>query len=445
MSNYKIMAGAANCSIDFPEKMFPTDGLKAVHDAPYMGVIILEAGVRAALVSMELVNVPDDAIEMAKEIINEKAGVPLENIWVHATHTITSPHAPGGPGGKGPGGPGGKGPGGPGGPGGSGGPGGKPQDPLAPMKRECFIESVRAAVTDCATRAAADLKEARIGIASGTCDVNVNRDIETPNGWWISLGGNGTSDKEMKVIRIERHDGTPVCFIVSYGVKPCAIDNSEMKTQNRLVSGDVPGFACRFAEEKLGAPCIYFTPAAADQVPREQAWYDKVDADGNIYTEDIGVEAGLEIVERLGSEMGNAIIETAAKAECNLEEGAVKISGGAIQADARGRASMPKEPHKSQEFTAERKQEVASGMITIGDIAFVSVKPEVCAQTGLELKAQSPFAHTILMSMVNGGMKYMPDQTSYDRVTWEAQNTMFLPGTAEQWVEMAVGVLKEMK
>ena len=313
------------------------------------------------------------------------------------------------------------------------------------MKRELFIETVRDAVTDCATRAFADFAEARIGVGTSVCEVNVNRDIETPHGWWIGLGGDGVSDKELTVVKIERPDGTPVCFIVSYGMKPCALDNSEMKSQSRLVSGDVPGFACRMAQEKLGAPVMYFTPAAANQVPREQAWYDAVDSEGNIYTEDIGVAEGLKIVEKLGIEMGNAILSASCAAECSAEEAELKHDSVEILADSRGRASMPKKPAFAQEFVFAEKQPVGSDVFTIGDIAFVSVKPELNAQTGIELKEQSPFAHTIVMSMTNGGMKYMPDKGAYESVTWESQNTSLFPGSAELWRDMVLSLLNKLR
>lgn len=440
MSDFRIKAGAASCRLDFPERMFPTDGFKGVHDAPYIGILILDAGKRAALVSDELVNVPEDGVDMQRKIISEKCGVPYENIWVHATHTITTPHAPGGPGlmpktaGK-------DHPAPPMPPKG----GGRPMDPDAPMKRECFIETLRAATEACAAKAMETFTEAKIGTGTGECLINVNRDIETPFGWWISLGGNEISNKTMTVVKVENAAGAPLAYLVSYGVKPCAIDNSQMKENQRLVCGDVTGFACRMAEKELGAPCLFFTPAAADQVPREQAWYQRIDEEGNVITEDLGVEKGLEIVERLGTEMGSDLIRIAKGTECTLEEGSLEVVSGSFMADARNRGMMPKQPAKEQEFPLEKKQELTGDVIAIGDIAFAAVKPEVCCRTELELWEKSPFEHTLVMSMVNGGMKYMPDKLSYERVTWEGQNTMFHPGTAEKWVDMIVEMLNGIK
>ena len=437
MNTFKIRAGAASCPIEFSDRLFPTDGFSGIHDDPYMGIVLIEAGTKAALVSGELVNIPDDVVFNVRKMISEQTGTPFENIWVHATHTITTPHAPGGmdllpeqfkknapaPPQRKPG-------------------EGPKKDPDAPAKRECFTQAVYAAAQKCIGDAMDSMREAQIGAGVAMCDVNVNRDIETPFGWWISLGGGEFSDKKLTMICIKDEADAPIAYLMSYGVKPCAIDNSQKDENGRLVCGDITGYACRMVEEKLGAPCMFFMPAAADQVPREQAMYQRIDDAGNVITEDLGIEKGLEIVERLGKELGEAAVAAAGAAEGFTGEGELCHKADTVNVPARGRAMMPRTPATSQEFAYERDQALEAETITLGDIAFVAVKPEVCARTGAELQEMSPFKHTIMMSMVNGGMKYMPDKWSYDHVTWESQNTVLLPGGAEKWRDLAVSMLK---
>ena len=45
--------------------------------------------------------------------------------------------------------------------------------------------------------------------------------------------------------------------------------------------------------------------------------------------------------------------------------------------------------------------------------------------------------------MVGGGMKYMPDQASYERLSWEALTSMLMPGAAEKFVDTAIQLLEE--
>ena len=55
------------------------------------------------------------------------------------------------------------------------------------------------------------------------------------------------------------------------------------------------------------------------------------------------------------------------------------------------------------------------------------------------------FESTALLSMVNGGMKYMPDITGFERCTWEAGSSGLMPGSAERWVEKALELEKKLK
>ena len=97
------------------------------------------------------------------------------------------------------------------------------------------------------------------------------------------------------------------------------------------------------------------------------------------------------------------------------------------------------------DFAQEREVKIDGNILTLGDIAFVGLKPEVNCITAEELAEKSPYERTILISMINGGQKYMPDAQSYERITWEAQNSMMMPGAAEAWVNRVVETLHEMR
>ena len=88
---------------------------------------------------------------------------------------------------------------------------------------------------------------------------------------------------------------------------------------------------------------------------------------------------------------------------------------------------------------------VVGNILTLGEIALVGLKPEVNCVTAEELAEKSPYERTILISMINGGQKYMPDARSYERITWESQNSMMMPGAAEAWVNRVVETLHEMR
>ena len=374
MNEYKLRAGAGKAEIVFPAEMFPTDNLVGVHDAPAVRVLVLDSGIRVAIVSAEMVNLGEDQVDDARKAVEELTGTPYENVWVHVTHAITTPHAPGGPNFGKPRMPGQPAP-----------PPGIKKDPLAGEKRAMFVSAVSKAVRTAAAEAAASFRDAKIGAAKGDCMVNSNRDVETPFGWWVNIAPNELSNKTMTVIRVDDLEGKTIGLLMSYGLKPCAIDQAGRRDDTALVSADVPGVACRMVEEAYNAPCLFCMSAAGDQVPREQASLEFVGEDGTAVMEDYGYEKGLEIVARLGAEMGRDAVAIAGKAVCEDDTAPVAITRGNAILDTCASAGRSRGPQKNVEFKTDGKTLLGAEAIRVGEIAFVAVKPEVNAQTEKEL------------------------------------------------------------
>ena len=439
MDEIKLQAGAGCAEIHFPEAMFPTNDLFGIHDAPCARILFFDYIKRAAVVSIEMVNIPDDCIDSCRKIVSDLTKTPYSCVWIHVTHAITTPHAPGGPMG-------------PGKPGDSekkmappvGFPGYK-EDPDAPIKRKIFIESVEEAVRKASTEAVKGFRQAKFGVGGGYCDVNCNRDIETPFGWWIGLNPAGPSNKKMTVLKMEDFNGKIIGSLVSYAIKPCAIDMAGSGTGKREVSADITGFACQVAEAAIGAPCLFCMSAAGDQVPREMAYFDKVNEDGSVSHVDLGIEKGYEIVARLGNEMGQEIIRVLDDIHCDDCAPEVDIGSRSTYCGCKGHSPRQEAPTKEKAKLQEEKQEkLGVEVIRIGNTALVAVKPETNFATEKQMKENSPFENTLLISMVNGGMKYMPELNAYDRITWESSSALLMPGSAERWVDMTDNLLKAM-
>lgn len=423
----KLYAGAGCGTIHFPDALFPMEGFCGIHDAPKARVLALECGEKAALVSLELVMLPPELVELVKTIVADHTGTKSENIWVHTTHAITTPHAPHAPMGM----------------------GGVPLKLGEDEKKNLdyriglYTAALTAAVAEAAKAAADSFQVAKLGIGQAQSHISINRDVETPFGWWIGQNPAGKTNPNFDLLRFDSEDGNPIAVILTGGLKPCAIDNSQMKENQRLVSSDVPGLACRLIEAEIGAPCLFFMGAAGDQVPQEQALLDEVMADGSVKTHDFGVEKGLEIVARLGNRLAEDVLPVLQNIRC--EEYVPEIKTAKTQLTWGGKGRIPMMPRKTLDFTYERDVRVDGQILTLGEIAFVGLKPEVNCVTAEQLAEKSPYEKTILISMVNGGQKYMPDAAAYKKITWESQSSMMLPGAAEAWVDVAVKKLQEMK
>lgn len=424
MAKSQIKAGFGRGELRFPPEMFPVEGFIGVHDAPCARVMVLETGgIRAAIAALELVNVPPRGIELCQSAIEEKTGTPRVRVWVHVTHPVSTMHEPGpmGPPDRRP-----------------------PESEEDRAKKRLYYQAIEQAVTEAAQQAADSFGPARLGWGTGRCEVNCNRDVETPFGWWVGLDPDGASNKTMTIFRAEDLDGKPKGFWISYGLKPCALDMAGMRTQDRQVSSDVAGAGCRVVEEKFGVPALFCCSAGGDQMPREQAFVETVTPDGKAVPQDDGVAKGLEIVERLGAEMGRDAIAIAEGIQCGETEGELHHRTASFPWKVRKEERRRRGPGPAPSYEEDGERAMELELITLGDAAFVAEKPEVNCQTELELKEQSPFRHTCLICMVNGGMKYMPDRLAYERNTFEAQSSMLMPGAAEKFVETAAAALRDM-
>ncbi len=392
-----LKAGAGAAEITYPDAMFPVEGFDgSVHLNPYVRVLVLEQETKVAIVSYETVNVPSDVIAAAKEIVAEITDTPVANIWVHATHAITTPHAP---------------------------------DDTA--KRELFVEAMLEPVKVAAQQAADTFQPAQVGVATGELDVNANRDIKIGDAWYYGLGSDMQSNKEMTILSFADMEGEPIGFFISYGIKPTAIDNAEMAAGTRTLSSDVPGVACRMMEEEFGVPAMFCMPCCGDQIPKETTMFYVENENGEAELVELSVAEGIEIVERLGDEMGDKAIEIAQSIEYTSEPQKIvaedtaftwsnKNGDGDVTIDVRG--------------------------ITIGDdIALIGIKPETNAITEAQLWEASPYEHTLVLSFVDGDQKYMPDAEGHELQTWEYKRSGTASGSAEKFVEVAAELLTDIK
>ncbi|MCD8085667.1 MAG: hypothetical protein LUF28_04985, partial [Clostridiales bacterium] len=93
MCNFQ--AGAGCGVISFPSEMFPLEGFRGVHDDPRIRILTLKEGSsRAAIVAIEIVMLPDSMIEELRQLVGSVCGVPAEQVFIHVTHAITTPHNP---------------------------------------------------------------------------------------------------------------------------------------------------------------------------------------------------------------------------------------------------------------------------------------------------------------------------------------------------------------
>lgn len=408
--------GAGKQEINFPDKFFPTEGFSRVADPLYVRAAILCDTVEIAIVSLELTSMPAEEITELKRIFSEETDIREENCWICVTHTFSAPHI-------------------------------LPDAVLSTaemcQKKEILKEILHMAVRKVAIQAKTQLTEVQLKVGTSQCFVNVNRDFETPDGWWVSNCGTGFSDKTLSVISAEDASSKPKVLFVHYGVQSSVLDGSVLLEGGKVVSGDLAGVMCAELEKEYPeATVIFLLGAAGDQAPICKAKTLTLTEEGKLMEEDVHDE-GVGLCRSLGMKMAESAKEAIAFAAIGQKGNlAVASADFLVPAKKMNRNLHELKPTRFYEYVPEGEQEITIETIKIGNIALLGVKPELNCKTAQQILERSPFETTLIMTMVNGGAKYMADMDSYDRFTYEAMNSPFAKGAAEILCEQAVLLLQ---
>jgi neutral ceramidase len=393
-----LLAGAGKSAIDIA---YPVEGFVGEHDPLYARVTVLGAGPdRAAVAVIDLTSVPADLVDDLRQAVGRAAGVDPAQVFVCASHTFSAPHLS--------------------------------RDEGAAVT--ALRSSAATALARAAAQAAAALRPARLGFGRGTSRVNVNRDVPTAEGWWLGANEDGITDQSVAVIRIDGLDGHPVVILANYAVQPSVMNESMLAGGGKLVTGDLAGAAVRHVEEQYGGGTVamFLIGAAGDQAPYLTANRHTLDKDRNWSRTDLH-DAGHVLVDLLGERLGNEVVRVSERVSYGALAGDLRVASVSVEVLAQRAPASFRDlrPVLSYDFQPDGTETVPVAVMLIGDVALVGLQAELSSRTGLDIKARSPFDRTVVMTMVNGGAKYMADAGSYDKITYAAMNSRYARGTAE--------------
>ena len=397
------MAGAGKATI---EQFYPMDGFDGEHDTLSVRVMLLASGAtRVAIAVLDQTSVHGELVSSLQVAAGRAADVDPGNVFICVSHTFSAPHV----------------------------------DPASDAR------VIADAVSRAATRAALTLEPARIGFGRGTCHANINRDVPTAEGWWLGANEEGVVDRSLAVVRIDDLRGHPIAILMNYAVQSSVMNESLTAAGKRLATADLAGAAARHVEEQYGdeAVALFLIGAAGDQGPYLSANRHTIDADRSWSRADAH-DRGHLLVDLLGERLGSEAVRVAASIASETAEPALRVIHDSVTVHAqRAPASRDLKPVTRYDFQPDGTADVPIAIALIGDIAFIGVQPELNAVTGLDIKARSPLRKTLVVTMVNGGAKYMADAASYDKITYEAMNSRYARGSAEAVAAKVLAILED--
>ncbi|MEV2211520.1 hypothetical protein AB0H86_08625 [Streptomyces sp. NPDC050997] len=396
-----LRAGAGRAAISIPASLLPLDGFTTVHDDLYVRILLLENGSRrCALAVLDLTSISAEAIAAMRTTIAKASGVATADIVVTVTHTFSAPHV---------------------------------RATSTSTAAAQYVQEITKAAATATAAAVKGLRSARVGFGTGTCDVNVNRDVRTADGWWLGTGETGSSDKSVGVTRLDDLDGDPIAVLINYSVQSSVMMQSVMAGGDLPITADLAGAAVQHVEKQYDGAAVGFflVGSCGDQSPAFRSKRYTIDKDkkwAQVDAQDAGWLLLTVQGERLGTEAVR-VSETIRTSDGGSGS-AVRLLTDSVTVGTVVEGH-PTGPTKTYDFTPDGTADVPIWILQVGNGVFVGVAPELSTDTALAIKKHSPFPHTAVLSMLEGGSKNMAEAQSYARITYEAMDSSYAQGSAE--------------
>ena len=390
-------------------------------------IAIREGDQTVLLYTMDFKVATDNFVDPAKTFVSAATGVPEENILMNATHT----HAA-----------------------------------TAIRYNWDGVEAYRTKFNEASVKAAEqaikDLSSAKI-LAGSTMTEGMTfvRHYVDANGNVVLRSSPDVAahyrepDPEMQLVKFQRDSGKDV-LLISF---PTHATFNEGGTD---LSADFPSPMRDYIEQNSDCLVAYFMGAAGDQTPGSRAPGVKTIKDYRKYGETLG-DYALQALPTL-TEVAGEEIELLAKkftAPTNKKNVDKLVQANTVVqlAEQYGRNStevtnalaeygFAQYLEASWTITRSRLEETMSmelKVLRVGDLSFVLAPYEMFGHHGTDIKTQSPFDNTFIITCAEGSWNYIASSESFEFNAYESYCCYFAQGTAEKLVEEYVGMLTELK
>jgi len=444
-----LKAGSASANITPPLGTRIPGGFRPryaenVDDELFAKAVVIDNGTtRIAIVTCDLIAIPQKIADAAKARIADRCDIPAAHVMVNATHTHTAVAI---------------------------------ADLLGVDEDPGYTEWVPLKIADAVELAVWRLKPARVGFASvdeeritfnrrwhmknGT--VRFNPGIEHPD----LVKPTGTIDPELAMMYVEANDGTPISAVANFSLHYIGTDNGN------ALSADYFGHFDRLMRHYLGDTCISLLwNAASGQINNTDfSGRTKWTTSGHQQAVKMAnVLAGHFIVEKQLMEMhetldlsGDLATLTFQRKEITAEdlevaEQVLSVPQGTYDAYETGPFSwVVGEPipqalvdvyaHECQRLAKLPAQMTAPvQVIRLGEAAIVALPGEVFVETGMNIKSKSDANPTFLVSLANGYIGYictdkaLIEEGGYE--TWAAKSSLPAVGTVPTMEALVASML----
>lgn len=403
---------------------------ETAHDPLQVKAVVFEAGGRkAALVVCDLTSIPTRMIEAARREIGQTTDLDPLSVMISATHTHTTPQI-------------------------------RPRfvakaDADARRKTAEYVERLPSRIAEAVRQANRQLIAGRVSVALGHEDtvsfnrrfvmrdgtIQTNPGKDDPTVLRDIVGPDGPIDPQIGVVTFDAIDGGPLVTLVNFSI------HLDTMGGNRP-SADFPFQLSKLLSDVHGPEMLTVYAAGASGNINH---YDLLDATR------VHRVKGVAESSRIGTILAAEVLKSSRQRQ-PLKVGPVRVKREVVHLEmpvAKGRLLAQQFGNAAQFFDGELDVFNRDGtvqfdaevqVIALGDdLAWVGFPGEMFVELGLALKQASPFRYTMVHSLANGTIGYVPNLKAYPQGAYEGTASRCAPGSGEHLVDVATRLLIALK
>ncbi len=405
----------------------------SVRDPCLVNALVLESGnTRLALVSVDAASLENRVVREARGLVLNVAGIPTDHVLLAATHTHTGPPVSDGL--------------------------GAAADPKA-------VAGLAKAIADAVAAASARLGPARLAAWSGEAPglafprryhmrdgtVQMHPAKDSPE----LLGPEDEADPTIAGLHVWREDGALLAVSVNFACHPIVVGNAA------FYSADYPGGVRRALKRQYGeqATVLYLNGPCGDVGPDNvedastsrygEEWLDRIGSALAGFAIGYGGVATARDDVALATASTHVRIpirpvpeELVAQAEATLSDDDIAAPPQDVELIKLREVLLVARERRRQDYV---EAEVTGAVV--GNAVLVGLPGEIFADFGRRIRADSRFAHTLVVELVNGYHGYVPTRKAFaggGYETWLARSSKLAPEAGDMMVGAAGQLLHRL-
>ncbi len=375
-----VLMGASQVNIT-PGVPVPMSGYDArkdpftgIHDQLFASALCFKSSNASVLIiTADLIGYNMPFIDETKKMISARTGIVPENIMITAVHNHGAPVT-------------------------------KAYEKNVPEGVENYIKELQQKFVDISVQASEKAVPFKMGTGKGSCTMNINRRAEFADGSiWLGRAPDKPCDHEVDVVRFDDLNNNTLAVFINW---PC--HGTASGQENYEITGDWPGAASRYIKKQTGEDMVVAITAGAS-------------GDINpIY----GPGKNFDEIEAVGFHVGKAAWETFN----NITTYPVKSIDAITTSLTLPGKKTCKDRYPQSSYESAPDVEIRLSTFRIGEMVLAGISGEVMNEIGTNIKKQSPYSSTTIVTHCNGSSGYICTDKAFPEGGYEIMVTHLMPG-----------------